>query len=147
MACRRANMSGVIMMNDENVVRSWADGWSQPDAAKFLPAFEDDVYYEDVAVGRKMPGKSHLEEFFTSAHEMFSRFVILPSGLISADGKIAVEWTMEGTLRDGAADASGRKPSFSVTGMSMLAVSQSGLIARCTDYYNLKSIHDQLSGK
>ena len=126
--------------SDESAVgEKWIAAWNSHDPDKMLPAFTDDVYYEDVAFGEISHGHAEFRKF---AAEEFEGVPDAELKLVRAaihNGHGTIEWTFSGT--DKGVYKTGKK--FTVRGVSVVDV-RDGKISRCLDFYDTGAIMKQV---
>jgi steroid delta-isomerase-like uncharacterized protein len=121
------------------VAEKWIAAWNSHNPEKMLPAFTDDVFYEDVAFGEVSHGHSEFRKF---AADEFEAVPDLEIKLVRASihgGHGTIEWTFSGT--DKGIYKTGKK--FSVRGVSVVDV-RDGKIARSLDFYDSGTIMRQV---
>jgi limonene-1,2-epoxide hydrolase len=116
------------------VVESFLVAWEHPHLEEFLCFFSEDAVFEDGARQRRCQGidaiKSELEEQMT-----FGSVVIDVNALVSDGRTVMVE-------RVDRFDLGGKPVAVAVVGV--FEVNASGRISRWREYYDLKSISEQL---
>lgn len=121
------------------VAEKWINAWNSHDPDKMLPAFTDDVFYEDVAFGEVSHGPAELRKF---AAEEFEAIPDLELKLVRAEirgGHGTIEWTFTGT--DKGVYKTGKK--FTVRGVSVIDV-RGDKISRSLDFYDAATIMRQV---
>ncbi len=125
--------------DDSAVAEKWITAWNSHDPDKMLPAFTDDVVYEDVAYAEVSHGQAEFRKF---AVEEFEGVPDLELKLVHAEvhnGHGTIEWSFAGT--DKGVYKTGKK--FTVRGVSVIDV-RDGKISRSIDYYDTGTIMRQV---
>ena len=104
-----------------------------------LPAFTDDVFYEDVAFGEVSHGSTEFRKFAASEFEGVPDAELKLVRASVHNGHGTIEWTFSGT--DKGVFKTGKK--FSVRGVSVIDV-RDGKISRSLDFYDVATIMRQV---
>jgi len=121
------------------IAAKWIAAWNSHDPEKMLPAFTDDIFYEDVAFGEVSHNHTEFRKF---AAEEFEGVPDAELKLVRAaihNGHGTIEWTFSGT--DKGVYKTGKK--FTVRGVSVVDV-RDGKISRCLDFYDSGTIMKQV---
>ena len=124
---------------DAAVAEKWIAAWNSHDPDKMLPAFTDDVFYEDVAFGEVSHGSTEFRKFAASEFEGVPDAELKLVRASVHNGHGTIEWTFSGT--DKGVFKTGKK--FSVRGVSVIDV-RDGKISRSLDFYDVATIMRQV---
>jgi steroid delta-isomerase-like uncharacterized protein len=124
----------------EDWARSYLQAWSSHDPEAVFAFVNDEIIYDDLALGEHMEGKAELREFISGLGETLStdyRFE-LGTFVVANDETYALEWTMSGTNdranTERGLPATGQ--SFRIPGISIGRL-RDGKITENHDYWNL----------
>ena len=125
--------------DDDEIAAKWIAAWNSHSPEKMLPAFTDDVFYEDVAFGEVNHGHAEFGKFAASEFEAVpdAELKLVRASVHAGHGTI--EWTFSGT--DKGIFKTGKK--FSVRGVSVIDV-RDGKISRSLDFYDSATIMRQV---
>ncbi len=129
----------------EKMFQDYIAAWNSHDVEKIAAFFTEDGVHEDVAVESSYRGKNELKAGISPLFAACPDFNLELKSLFGTADWVGQEWVMTGT-QTGAfiglgIPATGR--SFSVRGASITRL-RGSKIARNTDYWNLKSMLQQL---
>ena len=121
------------------VAAKWIAAWNSHDPDKMLPAFTDDIFYEDVAFGEVSHNHTEFRKFAAEEFEGVpdAELKLVRAAIQGSHGTI--EWTFTGT--DKGVYTTGKK--FTVRGVSVVDV-RDGKISRCLDFYDTGAIMKQV---
>lgn len=129
----------------DRALSEWTSAWSSGDAAKLMPLFSDDVYYEDVTFAAVMKDKRALRDFATTVFGSFSDLSFEPkSRFVSADGTAGtIEWVWRGRQTKDLPGLPATNKPFEVRGSTVVEF-RNGLISRNSDYWDLATYLKQV---
>jgi len=121
------------------IAAKWIAAWNSHDPGKMLPAFTDDIFYEDVAFGEVSHNHAEFRKFAAEEFEGVpdAELKLVRAAIHGHHGTI--EWTFTGT--DKGVYKTGKK--FTVRGVSVVDV-RDGKISRCLDFYDTGAIMKQV---
>jgi steroid delta-isomerase-like uncharacterized protein len=131
----------VVSRADPNaaVAEKFIAAWNSHDPDKFLAAFTDDVFYEDVTFAEVSHGKAELRKFAVSEYEGVPDLELKLVQASIQNGHGTIEWTFSGT--DKGVYKTGKK--FTVRGVSVVDV-RGGKVSRSLDFYDVATVMRQV---
>ncbi|HXV57886.1 MAG TPA: ester cyclase [Gaiellaceae bacterium] len=127
----------------EDLPLRWAAAWSAHDPDGLASLFAEDGVYEDVTFQTENHGHHGVSEWATGFLAAFPDLGVEPRSLFLADERAILEWTMGGTHRGTLGDMAATGKRFEVRGVTLFTF-RAGLIARCSDYWDLATVQRQL---
>ena len=120
--------------------------WNEGHVEAILDYFTDDCMYEDVALNRINRGKDELKRFAEEIYQAFPDFHLVDNGdvIVGPDGRYASEWTMTGTHDGDLPGFPASHKTFSIRGISVGELDDSGKIKRNSDYWSLMELLAQV---
>ena len=130
-------------VNAGDLVKNFADAWTQhnPDAIDDL--FTKDGIYEDIAAGESWQGTDKIKNLMKSTLEAIPNFNVKINQWFSDKDKVSCEWIMTGTQSGNFPNIPETGKSFSVRGSSVILL-ENGKIKHWTDYYDMYTFLHQL---
>lgn len=118
------------------VLEEWAAALSACDAAAWAELSAEDTVHEDVAMGVVNNGPEELRAFAQAFFDAVPDFRVVIESSFDAGPSAVGQWEMSGTQTGDLPDmpASGR--SFTVRGATVIALNESGEVARWTEYWD-----------
>ena len=121
------------------VAEKFIAAWNSHDPDKFLAAFTDDVFYEDVTFAEVSHGKAELRKFAVSEYDGVPDLELKLVHASIQNGHGTIEWTFSGT--DKGVYKTGKK--FTVRGVSVVDV-RGGKVSRSLDFYDVATVMRQV---
>jgi steroid delta-isomerase-like uncharacterized protein len=139
-------MAQVTAAEVRAIANRWSAAWTRDDTEGFAALFTANAVYRDDIAGKLCRSRDELSAFHRHFSGALSEKRMVFTNVFAAGGDACMEWhftaVQSGTFH-------GRPPtnrSIDMVGVSVLQVTDEGLIASCTDYYDGRQLAQQLSG-
>jgi len=116
---------------------------SSRELERVLSFYDDDVVFEDFALGRVMRGKEEIRAFIKESFSGFPDFRMGMKSFMSSDDHVCIEWMSSGTHTGNLPGMPATGKSFSIPGVSVIELAQ-GKARREADYWDSASMMRQL---
>jgi steroid delta-isomerase-like uncharacterized protein len=120
---------------------SWAqdylDAWNSRDGAKVAAFMNDDVTYEDLALGVVHQGTDAVKAFVEETAGFSKDYVFTPVSEQLSGDQYALEWEMAGTNTGDAGGMPATNKPYRIRGASVGRRNSAGKITHNRDYWNM----------
>jgi steroid delta-isomerase-like uncharacterized protein len=142
-------MTNPTRFGDTDFLATWGAAWSGGDPDVLLAYYSTNATYQDVGSNLTFNGHSQISKFFTYMLKFSPDSFIEFDRVFGDTNGFAADWTWSGTaagpLRLGDQLIPAAHVKFSVPGVAFCTLGNDGLIASHEDYYDMRSIVEQLS--
>ena len=118
----------------QRIVQSVVEALNQGRISQTVDRFEDDLTFNDHALGLDFTDKGRLTEFFEKCREYFPDTAMEVNSIFECGDRVVAEWTLSATETVPFGPTQFRKP-ISVRGTSIVQI-QNGRVTRWSDYYD-----------
>ena len=128
------------------ISEAWKAAWAGKDSDAFTALFTKDATYRDDQAGRFSRGHEELRAFHAHFAAAMSGVEMKFTRLIHEGENACMEWQFRGTQ---SGNFHGRPPTgitVESKGISLLKVTDDGLVSDCVDYYDGLALVRQLEG-
>ena len=118
----------------QRILQSVLEALNQGGILQAMDQFEDDLTFNDQALGLDFTDKGRLTEFFEKCREYFPDTVVEVNSVFECGDRVVAEWKLNATETVPFGPTQLRKP-ISVRGTSIVQI-QNGRVTRWSDYYD-----------
>ena len=118
----------------QRIVRSLLEALNQGRISQAVDLFDDDLTFNDHALGLDFTDKGRLTEFFEKCREYFPDTAVEVNSIFECEDRVVAEWKLNATETVPFGPTQLRKP-ISVRGTSIVQI-QNGRVTRWSDYYD-----------
>ena len=116
------------------ILQSVLEALSQGRISQAVDQFEDDLTFNDHALGLDFTDKGRLTQFFEKCREYFQDTAVEVNSIFECEDRVVAEWKLNATETVPFGSMQLRKP-ISVRGTSIVQI-QNGRVTRWSDYYD-----------
>jgi steroid delta-isomerase-like uncharacterized protein len=118
----------------QGTLRSVLEALNQGRISQAVDLFDDNLTFNDHALGLDFTEKGRLAEFFEKCREYFPDTAVEVNSIFECGGRVVAEWTLKATETVPFGPTKLRKP-ISVRGTSIAQI-QNGRVTQWSDYYD-----------
>lgn len=127
--------NGLLRMGaPQRILQSVLEALNQGRISQAVDQFNDDLTFNDHALGLDFTDKEGLTEFFEKCREYFPDTVVAANSIFECGDRVVAEWKLNATETVPFGPTKLRKP-ISVRGTSIAQI-QNGKVTRWSDYYD-----------
>jgi len=127
--------NGLLRMGaPQRILQSVLEALSQGRISQAVDQFDDDLAFNDHALGLDFTDKGRLTEFFEKCREYFPDAAVEVISIFECGDRVVAEWKLNATETVPFGPRQLRKP-ISVRGTSIVQI-QNGRVTRWSDYYD-----------
>jgi len=119
----------------QDILQSVLEALNQGRISQAVDLFDDDLTFNDHALGLDFADKGRLKEFFEKCREYFPDTAVEVNSIFECGDRVVAEWKLNATENVPFGPTQLRKP-ISVRGTSITQI-QNGRVTRWSDYYDL----------
>ena len=118
----------------QRILQSVLEALNQGKISQAVDQFDDDLTFNDHALGLDFTDKGRLTEFFEKCREFFPDAAVEVISIFECGDRVVAEWKLNATKTVPFGSTQFRKP-ISVRGTSIVQI-QNGRVTRWSDYYD-----------